>query len=535
MSSDTAPSEAGEDIATDRVRLSLATAPGWFLGLPPWVQFLCWLVVILAVKHGTLFEPPVWDSAMGIFPPAIYLYENHFDIRGLLQQSNWIEGGPNVHSLSMLAWVIAAAMKLTNSPQATFAIIHLLTFAAFAWTLQLFTRVLQSYHLAPRTVLAAGCYLLLMPLVLVQVGAMYTESLVMCTGVAAWAFWQQHRPGLAVLLCVAGIFLKLTAVPVAMLVFAALLFSGRPYHVRKILFILVIPVALWVNRSLGGWLGAIAQPVMDWGSPEQLMFSFKDRMRGMPDVRWLIRFGLLSGVAYLVARVWKDRGIGVVTRSDPDSRSRLICLAMPFVFMVGVLAMVHTNNLFLNRYLLPVFPFAIGATLLFASRVRGEMVAFVVLIGACLYSAANHNGRFYAPAYASFSIVEQSHAYRDFHAVQIKAIQALVEKPDEVPAFVSREVDYMISHRMMGYVGKPVPNTWPIYVSPHKDRSLDEFPGEFILLRSNNGHGGSKMGSLVRNANASDDHTVTERLIEQAGFRATVYTVRREREASAPR
>ena len=92
---------------------------------------------------------------MGIFPPAIYLYETNFDIRSLLQQGNWWEGGPNVHSLSLLTWIIAAVMTLTDSPQTTIAIVHLLTFGVFAWTLLLFQRLLRSYGLAAPTVFAA--------------------------------------------------------------------------------------------------------------------------------------------------------------------------------------------------------------------------------------------------------------------------------------------------------------------------------------------------------------------------------------------
>jgi hypothetical protein len=523
-----------EDAGGESVRLTLRTAATWFSGRPAYVQVLFWFVMILLLKHGNLFEPPVWDSAMGIFPAAIYLYDTGYDIRGLLQQTSWLEGGPNVHSLSLLTWTVAVVMTVTDSPQVTFLIIHLLTFAAFAWALQGFTVVLRSYGLAPRTVLAAAAFLLLIPMVLVQVGSLYTETLVLCTSVGAWVCWRKGKLGTAVLWCVIGIFVKLTAVPIAALVGAALLFSGRPYNVRKILLILTLPLALWVSLSLPGWLGATPQAVHDWGQPEQLMRKFQIRMQVVPDVRWLIRLALLSGIAYFVARVWKDQNLRVITGTDPDSRSRLICLAMPFVFMAGVLAMIHAGALFLSRYLLPVLPFAIGSVLLFTSqlrgtRVRGQLVAFVVLIGACLYSAANYNGRFYGAEKNSFSVVERSHAYRDFHALQVEAIGALAEKPDEVPAFVSREIDYMISHRMMGYVEERIPNTFPIYVEPHQGRELGEFPDEFILLRSNRWHGGAKIRSLLRQATASEEHEVTEGLIERNGFKARLYRVKRTR------
>ena len=83
----------------------------------------------------------------------------------------------------------------------------------------------------------------------------------------------------------------------------------------------------------------------------------------------------------------------------------------------------------------------------FSFRLRSgrNRVAFALLVGASLLSAANYGGRFYAPEYGRFSIVERSHAYRDFHAVQVEAIRLLVRKPVGIPAFVGKEVDYMTS------------------------------------------------------------------------------------------
>ncbi len=172
-------------------------------------------------------------------------------------------------------------------------------------------------------------------------------------------------------------------------------------------------------------------------------------------------------------------------------------------------------------------PFAIGSILLFAASIRAERVAFVLLVGACLFSAANYDGRFYAPDYSSFSVVERSHAYRDFHTVQVDAIRRLAAKPAGIPAFVGKEVDYMTSHRMMGYVDEPVVNTYPIYQLPHRRRTLDEFPDEFFLFRTNSGHGGAEMDRLVEAATASGTHYVRPLMFEREGFRYVFYWIRR--------
>ncbi len=491
------------------------------------LQFVCWFVAVLLLEYPSLLEPPVWDSAMGIFPAAIYLYETGFDIRSLLQQGNWWEGGPNVHSLSLLTWFIAAVMKVTDSPETTFAVVHLLTFGVFAWTLLLFTRVLTSFGLAAPTVLAAAGFLLLMPVVLVQAGYMYTESLVMAASVAAWSYWRENRRGLAVAVCVVGLFVKLTAIAIAACVLFVVVVSARPLRRASGVMVLAIPAAVFVNLSLASWLGASPRPRSSWGTPQALMASLVDRIQAVPDLLWLFVGALLSTILYVLLRIRRDRGLDVLTRDDPDSGSRLICLAMPLVLSAGVVVMIYDGVLFLPRYLVPAVPFAIGSILLFAAAIRAERVAFVLLVGACLFSAANYGGRFYSPDYRSFSVVERSHAYRDFHAVQVDAIRRLAAKPAEIPAFVSREVDYMTSHRMMGYVQRPVANIHPIYLPPHRQRTLDQFPEEFFLLRTNSGHGGEEMDRLLKAARNSAAYSVSPWTIDRAGFRAVFYWVRR--------
>lgn len=512
----------------DETARTLGAASRFLASAPP-VQVGFWFLVVLVVKRASLFEPPVWDSVMGVFPPAVFLYETGFDIVGLLQQPNWWEGGPNVHSLSLLTWVIAAVMKLTGSPVATFAILHLLTFLAIAWSLQLFTRVLSSYGLAAGTVLAAASFLLFMPVVFVQVGYIYTESLVMAASVAAWAYWREERFGLAVAACVIAIFLKLTAIAIAASVFAVALLSARRLGVRRTATFALIPLALFVYRALPGWLGASQRTAANWGAPEALLQQFVLRMHAVPDLQWLLVAGLICPLIYVALCIWRDRGFDFLTRADTESRSKLICLAMPGIFVAGVVAMAYDHRIPLTRYLLPAIPFAIGSILLLAASIRAERVAQALLIGATVFSMFNHDGRFYSPNYNSFSVVERSSAYRDFLAVQMQAIRALESKPDAIPAFVGKEVDYMTSDRMMGYVDEPIANTYPIYIPPYQQRSLEQFPDEFLLLRTNVGHGGMEIGRLVEAAKQSPDYTVKAQMFKQSGFRAVLYGVRRVR------
>jgi hypothetical protein len=302
----------------------------------------------------------------------------------------------------------------------------------------------------------------------------------------------------------------------------------RPLNVRKLLLLSVIPASIVVVRSLPGWLGAISVSGPGWGSPEGLTKSLFGRLAHIPDVTLIVLYGMVCGTAYVAIRIKRDRSLLILSDSNAEARSKLICLSMPFFFSAGVLVLVLAReSLFLPRYLIPVLPFSLVSMLLLAQLIARERIAFGVIVVSCLVFAINHNGYLYPKNYRSFSIVERSHAYHDFHRLQIEAIDALAAKPSSVPAFVSREVDYMVSHPMMGYVDSPLSNVYPIYRLPHRDRSLEEFPEEFFLLQSNLDHGGQEIARLIRAARDAPRTEIRVRRFERKGFCATLFWIRR--------
>lgn len=509
------------------LRERIVEAPGRLLALPLGVQFGFWLVLVSGLRFSSLFEPPVWDSAMGVFPPAIYLYETHFDIQALLQEGNWWQGGPNVHSLSLFTWFIALVMTLTDSALATFAVVHLATFALFSGSILLFTRALRRHDLQPRVIVAAAAFLILMPLVSVQVGYMYTESWVMALGVAAWASWRDERPEPAVLLCVLGLAVKMTAVAIAVCIGAALVATIHRSTVRKVVALAALPTALLVQQSLEGWLDAAPKPGPFWGDGDRLMHSLLARLTLIPDVTVLVVAGLLSAAVLVALRLRREGPFAFTRGRDSRTRSELICLLMPFVFAAGIVVLMHRQVLFLPRYLLPMIPFALAGVLFLAHRFGLERYAFALLLPSCAFFVLNADGRFYPPHGGSFSIVERSHAYRDYHRLQVEAIEALEAMPETIPAYVSKEIDYMVSDPMMGYVDEEMPQVRPIYRPPHRGRSLDELPEEFLLLLTNPGHGGREIARIAREASRAPGTEVRARSFERNGFRGALYWIRR--------
>ncbi len=509
---------------------SIETKPDWaarFVALPGFVQLALWLVPIFVLKSASLFEPPVWDSAMGVFPPATYLHQTHFDIRGLLAEPNWWLGGPNVHSLSLLTWFVALVMTATNSATATFAIVHVTTYVLVAWSLVLFTRVLLRDGFHRHTVLAAGVFVLVMPLVLVQVGALYTETWVMVLGVAAWARWREGKATMAIVLCVVALFVKLTAIAICVCVGLALLISRRPSGIRRLVLLLLLPLAFFVQRSLPGWLGARSFDQPGWGDARVLADALLDRLAAIPDVTVVILCALLGTLVQIVILRVRGARLRNLIGADRRTGAQLICLAMPFIFSMGIAASVFSETIFLPRYLVPIVPFCV-ASILFVARSWGrERIASGALVLGSLINLINFNGVLYPQERGSFSIVERSHAYRDFHRLQIDLIDALVEIPPDIPTFVSKELDYMVSDPMMGYVARKLPLVEPIYLPPYRDQSLAEFPAEFALVLSNEGHGGQEIRRLARAA--ANDPTIRMRhwTFERGSFTGAVFWIRR--------
>jgi len=517
----------------------VSTVDPWaarFLDLPRYAQVAIWFAIILTAKSGSLFEPPVWDSAMGVFPPAIYLYESGFDIRALLQETTWNDGGPNVHSLSAFTWFIATIMSLTDSAVSTFAIVHLTTYLLVAFALERFSGTLRLSGLLPSISLVAGALVFCLPIVGVQVGYLYTETWVMALGILSWSHWQADRRARAVLTGAAALFVKLTGIAIVVCIGAALVCTAisRARDRRTLLLLPVLPVTYLALKQLPTWLGAAPVPGAQWGDAEKLGEILVERLIAVPDVTLILLAGCLASLAYAVHIIREsEQSWRAFFAGESAVEARLICMIVPFVFVVGIIWSVFSQIIFLPRYVVPAIPFALASILFWLQATDRNKQALVGLTVACLVSIANWNGSLYAEEYEEFSVVERSHAYRDYHQVQRDVIDSLKGAPEGLPIFVSKEVSYMISNPMMGYVDTPISGVQPLYDEAWETRSLDDFPGQFLLVLSNKGHGGKKGLRLLETANLDPRYSVNRKAFNREGFKAALVFIERRHDISA--
>jgi hypothetical protein len=475
-----------------------------YFELTPILQFVLWLALILSIKYDTLLAAPVWDTAMGVFPPAIFLYETNFDLLALVKLPGWWEGGPNIHTFSPWTWFIALVMNTSGSPTITFAIIHFVTFMINAFAISVFVRTLYRGEVSSHLALMSGLFLLLTPFVLVQIGYMYTESLVMSCSVLAWASWHNKCETGAVLFALIAIAIKLTGVVIAIcLVPLLILRLIRKFSYKRLLQLISLPLALYILMSAKSWLGELPSThQMTWGSQETIFNQLQWRMATTPDITNFIYLSALAAFCYVIYQ-WRlnpeTNPVRLLGRLGTSNGSQFIALVYTPVFGIGIIVMSFSGILFLHRYAVPMIPFAIIQLVLLVKALKFQReLSFIFLIG-CLVSIYNHGGVLY-PATKAFSIVETSHAYKTYVLAQKKIIEEVGKLGNEIPIYVSREIDYMTSHPMIGYVTEVKPNIEGIYKQRYAGMSLEDFSDEYYVVLTNSGHGGKRIKKLIEQA-----------------------------------
>jgi len=194
-------------------------------------------IIVLAVKWPVLHDPPVWDTAMSVFPAAITLVEYDFDLPRLLKEPGHHGFGPRSYADSLITIITAVIIEAAGKTNALFPTVHLLHFLITALTLVAiyrYAKPLLGEDISVLFVLA----LLMFPLFFVQAGYMYLEMPLLLAAVMALLAWRSGNLYEAALWAAIAIWIKPTGLIVTgVLCLAAL--SG-PWPVRGKLYRLVV-------------------------------------------------------------------------------------------------------------------------------------------------------------------------------------------------------------------------------------------------------------------------------------------------------
>jgi len=493
----------------------------------PGLQFIAALTIIIVLKWHALWEPPIWDAAMGLFPAALTLAERNFNLWELLAMPAYLQGGPNTHSTSVVTLVTAMVLKLTGEGPNGFLALHLMHFAIAAWTfVVLFGFVRPTIGSASSALLCLAT--LLFPIVLTQVGYMYLEiPLLLCT-VSALRAWLNQRFWPAVLWAAAAVSIKEIGIIVPGTLCIATLIEHRTAGARLARAALIaLPPAMVLGATLllqylatSAW-GHPTQPVSIGRAFLAVLHYLNRFIMNVPDLWALI-------VAFVAAVPLLGRPVLETMRHEPappggrsaDAGLRLIVglggiLILVFILMFTVvLPAWYRYPFLLPRYGVVIAPFLLlsfGYALHQLVGTRHPNVMRASFAVACVFFAVNTNGAFYPKDVDTEgpgndpALTERSGAYRRLLGVQVQAIRALEALPPSVPVYYGHYEHYLLNYPGLGYASGPLPNGRNLYLEPLKEVLLrdSQAPCTYALY-SYAWLGGDQILSLIEKADTQD-------------------------------
>ncbi len=463
---------------------------------------------ILALNAGVLTEPPVWDSAASIFPAALHLYQNGFDLFELFQQPGYWQAGPNVHAYSIVTHGTALVYLLTGGGPLTFPILHLLHFGLAAVGLTSFFALARRLVDEPRALLL--CLLVLVfPLFLTQTRYMYLEiPLFVCT-VGALRGWIEERLLPSIAWSVLATVIKEAGCVVGITVGVLwLLDRGTPRERLSRLALAIAPVAGFL---LFHWTFILGNADIQMGkstlgpdffreAPVEVLRCWRNEfwiyLVQIPDTATATLGALLVGVAFL-GTFWRER----VARAA----MALVLAFLGFHYVALPSTGMHCSVL--PRYFVQILPFALLVLAWQLERHGGKTLLLGALLLGISYSWINRDGILYPSeinrhgAGANFAETERSGAYRSLLQAERDGLKLLEQIPPEVPIYNELHHQYVVERPLLGYVSRPLPNS--SYVIPEfrkRGGDLRRFPPCFVINYFSPNLGGSVMRKIMAQA-----------------------------------
>ncbi len=486
-----------------------------------WARFSLVFLLILGLKWNTLLQPPIWDTAMGLFPPALTLADNGFDLLELLGMPGYEEGGPNVHSTSVVTLATAMVLWISGGGTRGFLFLHLLHFAGAALALlALFRLVRPVFGGVTTLLLCAG--VLLHPVFSTQVGYLYMEMPLFLFAVFALLAWTERRFWPAVLWATLAYAVKETGIIVPATLAVAMLLERHALaqKVMRVGKVVALPVLWTVGVAV---LNRIA--VSD---PEDYAFlpSLDARFGGIGQYlgRFLLNVPDLLAylAAFFVTVVVCARPIFRALRSEPlepslrdQGQQELLVLGysgvliFSFILLFMVALPVGTGyTVVLPRYYVIILPFLLlwlgyGVKRLLGRRLDSPAAVCFVLLA--IFFALNTNGALYPLDIDTEGpgndppLTERSNAYRRLLALEMDAIRALEEIPEGVPIYYGHYEHYLLQYPGLGYSNGPLSNGHNFSVESLAELIREEpMPPCVYVLFNYPWLGGEKILGLIR-------------------------------------
>ncbi len=487
--------------------------------------FWVWLGIVLLLKWPTLTEPPVWDSAFGLFPAASELANNGFNLSSLLQQPTYQNGGPNCHAESLVTWITAVVLWGAGQGPKAFTILHLLNFGAAAWALAVLHRLTTQTLGRWLGWMLCGT-LLLCPLFRVQVGSMYLEIPLAAFAVSAVAAYSEGKIGRALVWSTLAVMVKQTGLNVAgALAVAALV---RPGSVAKRLGL----SASFAGLGLAVALGPVAfTPVLAGAADSTPPASWWAYMSNnhvpyllcIPDVTLACGLFVVVGLIRL-PEIWRSLASGpmsdklalvetsepIVGELPPQPSSPPSALGVAFLLtvMFGLFFFcapyhAHLDFFCLPRYFVLILPCVMFGGAYWIATLTSPRVAAIALAVTAMFFVGNRNGVWY-PADDSNNVAvhERSESYRAIVAAQLEAVRAASNLPDDAVIYYGLPEHYFLKYPWLGYAARQHPGGRCVALSQERPKSIlaADLPEHFFVILDAPFLGDRELRAILRNA-----------------------------------
>jgi len=411
-------------------------------------------VLLLLMNLQVLTDPPYWDALTGIYSQAVWLKDHNFDYFQLWHQPKWVDGGPHVKILYVLAPVYALLIKFLGAGWA-FTSIHIFNIFCAALTFTLFYVFLRD-HMPDKLALLWCSAAALDPIWSGQVASLYIEiPQAACYGATILAL-HRRRYLLAALFCLVAFLVKSSALllALAMLIW----FIGYRLGLHFTVDYNNTHKKIWPDAYV-----AAPFPVLFWLANQMNADNFKLQWN-LSDIFYSVKIllpfqtGILVLTGFILAVTlirWKLWG------TDYWYNDRFLIVSFLTILTGGFWAAYHLYPLPLCRYAASVvFPMIALLGLLvtrWSYRMAVLLACLLIIIG-----AANQYGLLLpslpTPVARSGEHLERSREYLLDLTSNQRVCRFLEKNYFDHPIVVKYPFAHMLSSSDLGYVRKPLPD-----------------------------------------------------------------------------
>ena len=508
-------------------------------------QIIIAFFIIFILKWQILNQPPVWDTSASVFPAAITLSENGFDLINLLKMPGYREGGPNVHAHSVVTIITAVMISLFGKTDLLFPILHIIHFLIAAIGLTYFYRFCIPIFEKKLSFLLTLTVLVYPPF-LTQAGYLYLEMPTFVFSILCLSAWLKGNYVRTIIFATLAALCKETGIIVAVTVAIAALLEPVSFKKRLIqsLSIIALPAILVATSALmtPSPINEIHRSLFN----KIIIYRFVDAKRYLfntPDllISIILFFTFLPFSLRTFWRGLTDANILNSSRYDSLGQRHVSLSALFLVCFFGfyyiAVPFLQNYTMVLIRYYVLAIPFLFLTILWFCfAKVRVNKRTLSVLLILCIvFFCFNKYGSFYPNEVDTwgndFSIAERSAAYTDLLFVQQESIRFIEKIAQNHPVFYDLPVHYLLKYPLMGYISGPLNRGHCIVLdNRYIDAKLENFPSCFYMLRISP-WGGRIMQNLFKRALSNPDYSAVRiKSISKGNYNSEILRINRRSE-----